>query len=90
VAQLVGRPRGEIDNHLAVRALPRAVHKLLADDEVGGEIDVQEVRRWVGRADWCGAAGVVPTVSIRPPNRTSVSRAAVRVRLWPGSWCARG
>jgi hypothetical protein len=33
VAQLVGRPRGEIDNHLAVRALPRAVHKLLADDE---------------------------------------------------------
>jgi hypothetical protein len=119
VAQLVGRPRGEIDNHLAVRALPRAVHKLLADDEVGGEIDVQEVRRWVGRADWCGAAGVVlfdgvrrraaeydpggrrrrwrlwsggrgSTVSIRPPNRTSVSRAAVRVRLWPGIWCARG
>lgn len=59
MAQLVGRPRGEIDNRLAVRAIPRAVHKLFADDEVGGEIDVQEVRRWVGRADWCGAAGVV-------------------------------
>ena len=55
---MVGRPRGEIDNRLAVRALPRAVHKLLADDEVGGEIDVQEVRWWVGQADWCGAAGV--------------------------------
>ena len=52
MAQLVGRPRGEIDNRLAV-------HKLLADDEVGGEIDVQEVRWWVGQADWCGAAGVV-------------------------------
>jgi len=34
-------------------------------------------RRW---RLWSGGRG--STVSIRPPNRTSVSRAAVRVRLW--------
>jgi ParB family chromosome partitioning protein len=90
VAHLVGRPRADVDSYLAVRALPRSVHKLLADDEITfsealliTELaehpeDIESVVASIQHSGW-GVAAAVRTVTAERTRATTA--AASRERL---------